>query len=125
MNQERKSQRDPIAAKSIRLKTVLGVAEVVDFSEDGFGIILDTLVSNSTDVEAEIISGSEELNKKLSNMLLNHITVQIRWSSVTKDKKYKHGVKINGLNKEQKAAIYETLSLHNTNSVLTIKNSAS
>ena len=88
----------------------LGTFKVVNFSKAGFGVVSDVFVGRSAVFEVELRLSDPILQKRLDNGMLSSIFINVIWSRASKDGKYKHGLKMTGLNDSQLSYLHLLLT---------------
>jgi len=64
-------------------------------------------------MRVDLTSDDPATNQQLRRLLLNQITVEVRWSKVNGADLYEHGLKFIGLNDHQSKFIFESMqALH-------------
>lgn len=95
---------------SVQMIFALGTFKVVNFSKAGFGVVSDVFVGRSAVFEVELRLSDPILQKRLDNGMLSSIFINVIWSRASKDGKYKHGLKMTGLNDSQLSYLHLLLT---------------
>ncbi|MBF0441342.1 MAG: hypothetical protein HQK54_05505, partial [Oligoflexales bacterium] len=93
----------------INLVSELGNFKVLDFSINGFCAKGTSFVARNVAIMVQIRTSDLSVAEKLTNVLLDKIQVQVKWSRPSVPDQFVHGLKIMGLNELQKSYIAENL----------------
>ena len=96
------------AGHSTILRCEFGDFEVLDFSQEGFGVVGDTLLGAKTKINMTIMVGRPDIQANIRDLMLENLNLEVRWSRRSEDR-FKHGVAIVSLNSEQKKQLFEYL----------------
>jgi len=91
-------------ATSVRLRSHLGEFRVVDYSLGGFGVVGDAFIGRKAVLSVQIDTSDEQAARALREHHLDIIKVEVRWCRAG-PASYAHGLRIVGLNTEQKETI--------------------
>jgi class 3 adenylate cyclase len=110
-----RSQRHRLQShQEIYLISNYGKFRVVDLSVDGFQIEGDNYLAPNANIIAKIETSDEHVNLKLRSLLLDEITLKIRWSRKA-GSLFTHGANTTGGHIDQSRTLFETLFSTNAN----------
>ena len=95
-------------ATSVRLRSHLGEFRVIDYSLGGFGVVGDAFIGRKAVLSVQIDTSDEYAARALRDHHLDIIKVEVRWCRAG-PASYAHGLRIVGLNTEQKETILALL----------------
>ncbi len=111
-----KEQRFTIPGAQVRseIVTELGRYQVVDYSLRGLRVVGAKQIGKKVTMLVDLTTDDAATNQKLRRLLLNQVTVEVRWSKVNGADLYEHGLRFIGLNDHQSKFIFESMqALHN------------
>ena len=99
-----------IRGEPVHLTCAVAVFNLIDFSNQGFRVVSDTYVGRHVTLEIELSTFDGSTNAELAHLLLNKFYVEVRWSRKARTGGYEHGLKIAGLNDEQRDRIFNLVA---------------
>ena len=97
--------------KPLYLESSHGRMQVLDFSLHGFRVRSDVLFGEKSMFAVAFVIGDEHVAELLDAMLINEITVEVRWGRKSLNK-FEHGVRIVGGSQRQRRELFKVLSEH-------------
>jgi hypothetical protein len=104
-----KEVRFEAALNRAGVATELGRFWIRDYSPNGFRVHGANQIGRRVVLQVELHTSESSIDSRLRRLMLHAITVEVRWCRANPTGGYDHGLRLVGLNHEQKKVIFECL----------------
>lgn len=108
-SKNRHHQRWPVERRGLFFfKTNFGIADIVDFSRDGFAAEGPFYLAKDVDIRVTLVCTDDIINRKIEELKIMPMKLKVRWGFPQKaNQKFRHGFHIESLNDVQSGQLLE------------------